>query len=237
MIPSNHHPSWDDFFTKEIYDILRSIEKELTHPFNPEDPSRILRFLQLDLNAVKVIWLGQDVYPAKGAATGRAFEVATIKSWCQPFKQVSLKNIVRLIHKSYNDIIKYQDIYAYNRIKEAIENKEFNILPYKEWFDSLENQGVMFLNTAFTCKVNQANSHQDLWAPFSEKLLTFIGKKRPDMIWFLWGKSAISKKSWIQQGIFYESRHPMMCSEKYPDDFLKNPCFKETMGIIEWLGK
>lgn len=237
MIPNNHHPSWDDFFTKEIYDILKSIECALKHPFNPEDPEKILRFLELDLDVIKVIWLGQDVYPAKGAATGRAFEVATIDTWCQPFKQVSLKNILRLIHKTYNDIINYQDIYAYKRIKKAIENNEFNILPYQAWFDNLEKQGVMFLNTSFTCEVNKANSHQDLWAPFSEKLLSYIGKKRPDMIWFLWGKFAQSKKAWIKQGVFYESRHPMMCSEKYPDDFLKNPCFNETMDIIEWLGK
>ena len=32
------------------------------------------------------------------------------------------------------------------------------------------------------------------------------------------------------------SRHPMLCSSKYDDDFLKSDCFIKTNHIIKWLG-
>ncbi|HBD63006.1 MAG TPA: uracil-DNA glycosylase, partial [Clostridiales bacterium] len=63
-----------------------------------------------------------------------------------------------------------------------------------------------------------------------------ISEKNRDIKWFLWGRQAEEKSQFIKHGKFYISRHPMMCSEKYDDDFLRNNCFKDTMDIINWLG-
>nr|WP_312579490.1 hypothetical protein [Sedimentibacter sp.] len=79
-------------------------------------------------------------------------------------------------------------------------------------------------------------SHIEIWEPFSIKLLEFISNENKNINWFLWGKQAEDKKKYIKNGEFYISRHPMMCSEKYQDDFLKNECFKDTMNVINWLG-
>lgn len=236
FLPATIHPSWHNFLTEDIRQELINIHKQICGDYNPQDKHLVLRFLSLDLESIKVIWLGQDVYPAKGVATGRAFEAGNIESWLVPFKQVSLKNILRLIHKTYNHIEDYDAILSYTDIKTEIKNQNFKILPYKAWFNALEAQGVLLLNTSFTCAVGQANSHKALWANFSRALLLYISAHNDHLSWFLWGKEA-SKYKDLLQGRLYQSRHPMMCSKKYDEDFLKSDCFQATMDEIQWLGQ
>ena len=236
ILPKTIHPSWQDFLTDEIRQEINTIECRIGEECNPSNRQHILRFLTIDLAKVKVIWLGQDVYPMKGVATGRSFEVGTLESWQQPFKQVSMKNIIRLIHKDYNNIQSYQDIKSYEEIKKEIANGEFNLQNPQKWFDALEEQGVLFLNTSFTCEPGKPNSHKDIWAHFSSCVLTYISENNPQISWFLWGNEAIGNKKYVKQGVFYESRHPMMCSVKYENDFLKFDGFRQTMHMINWLG-
>lgn len=228
--------SWQEFLTDEILDELKNIENKIGDNFTPQ-AKNVLRFLKTDLDKSKVIFLGQDPYPQPGVATGRAFEVGGLNSWDTPFRQVSLKNIVRLIHKNYNGITEYKDIKKFSEIVKEIKSCKFDILSPNLLFYSLEQQGVLFLNTYLTCEANESNSHRNIWEEFSIKLFRFISQKRPDIIWFLWGSEAISKQKYIKDGIIYKSRHPMLCAEKFPDDFLKSNCFKETMDKINWLGE
>ncbi|MBD3107044.1 uracil-DNA glycosylase [Bacillus sp. AGMB 02131] len=236
IVPNNVHLSWQGFLTDEIRQELQGIEKQIGENYNPSNSEQILRFLTTDLEKVRVIWLGQDVYPMKGVATGRSFEVGTLENWQQPFKQVSMKNIIRLIHKEYNNIQSYNEIKSYEEIKKEIASGTFQLQTPKKWFDALEEQGVLFLNTSFTCETGKPNSHKEIWAHFSKCVLLYISKVNPDIIWFLWGKEAMGNKPFIEQGVFYESRHPMMCSVKYENDFLKFDGFRKTMNIINWLG-
>lgn len=236
LIPQAIHPSWNAFLTDPIIRMLGEIENKLGMNINPSRPEVILRFMTTDLEQVKVVWLGQDVYPAPGVATGRSFEVGGLSDWNSTFRQVSLKNIVRLIHKTYNEILDYKDVKGFKEIQALIKEGSFSILQPAEWFNSLERQGVLFLNTSFTCEVGKPNSHKEIWEAFSHEALAFISSARPDLIWFLWGKEAIANKSSLQSGILMESRHPMMCSEKYEDDFLKSECFNATKVMINWLG-
>lgn len=235
LLPQNISPSWKGFLTKDILKMLDEIEIKIGKNYTPKK-DKILRFLTTDLNNTSVVLIGQDVYYQKGIATGRSFEVGGLTSWNSKFKQVSLKNIVRLIHKSYNNIEKYEDIKKFSNILEEINSGNFPILAPNKLFDSLEQQGVLFLNSYLTCEIGKANSHRYIWEEFSKQLLTYISTQKPKLHWFLWGNEAISKKQYISNGIFFESRHPMLCSNKYEDDFLKSNCFKDTMNIINWLG-
>ena len=230
------HESWKPFFTDDRLAQLEEIEKKIGLEFTPKK-DKILRFASQDLYSKKVIWLGQDPYFQPDVANGRSFQPDNLQNWAEPFKQVSLKNIVRLVHASYHQYKEYDQIKTYKEIVKEIETGEFPISQPKEWFDHVEAQGVLFLNTSFTCEVNEPNSHKNIWRPFAEELLTFISNEMPHMIWFLWGKEAISNKMFIKNGVFYESRHPMMCSSKYEDDFLKSQCFLKTFDLIDWLGR
>ncbi|MDF2678629.1 MAG: uracil-DNA glycosylase [Bacillota bacterium] len=235
LIPNNYHSSWEKFLTDEIKTELNKIEIKIGLNTNPEHDN-VLRFLKCDLKNIKAAILGQDPYPEKGRATGRAFEVGDLNSWNNKFRQVSLKNIVRLIYKSYNNIEDYNRIKKFSEIQEEIKNKTFKILPPNEIFKSWTNQGVLLLNAYLTVEPGITGSHIKIWESFSVELLNYISTENKNINWFLWGKQAEDKKQYIKYGNFYISRHPMMCSEKYEDDFLKNNCFKETMNIINWLG-
>ena len=235
LIPQDYHNSWDDFLTDGLKKDLQDIESKIGDDFTPPK-DKILRFLKLDLNNAKVVILGQDPYKPENVANGRSFQPDDLNDWGQSFRQISLKNIIRLIHKGYKNIENYSDIYKYSDIVKEIKKGEFNIKPPKEWFDSLENQGVLFLNTSLTCKINISNSHKEIWENFSYEMLEYISSKKPNLVWFLWGKESINNKDFIKSGKIITSRHPMMCAEKYEDDFLKSDCFKSTSDIINWLG-
>ncbi len=201
--------------------------------YTPLSPN-VLKFLKVSLLKVKVIILGQDPYPQKGVATGRAFEVGTLKSWNDKFSNISLKNIVRAIYYTYqNEYLKYSEI------KNLIGVK-FPIKSPNELFAEWENQGVLLLNTSFTCEIGKSNSHEKYWSEFTTLLLNYISKTNQDIIWFLWGNNAKSIVLDISIQRKFESMHPMMCFNKSgrEDDFLygKRNAFSETMNIINWLG-
>lgn len=244
----NIHSSWEEFLTDGIKAELKSIEQQISNEDYTPDRDCVLRFLGLDLNNVKVVILGQDPYKPYGVANGRSFQPADLINWKDPFRQVSLKNIVRLIYKTYNNIEKYTDIPKYSVVAKKIDSGEFDMRQPEEWFDSLEEQGVLFLNASLTCRVGESNSHRDIWENFTSMVISYIARKNTEAKWFLWGKEAQDKVPYIVVGrskaglsprikdCAVLSRHPMMCSEKYEDDFLKSDCFKVTMNKINWLG-
>ncbi|MDF2950094.1 MAG: uracil-DNA glycosylase [Sedimentibacter sp.] len=234
LIPMNVHSSWNKFLSDEIRDELKAIDEKIGRNINPSYEN-VLRFLMTDLNEIKVVILGQDPYPEKGRATGRAFEVGDLISWNQKFRQVSLKNIIRLIYKNYNNIEDYNEILKFSEIQNQIIEGNFNISTPDKIFKAWEKQGVLLLNTYFTVECGITGSHISIWEHFSIKLLQYISEENKNINWFLWGKLAEEKSKYIKYGKFYISRHPMMCSEKYDDDFLRNNCFKDTMNIINWL--
>lgn len=232
---NDYHYSWSEFLNEETIKILRDIESKIGENINPE-PENVLRFLNNDLNNIKVVILGQDPYPEKGRATGRSFEVGDLHNWNDKFRQVSLKNIIRLIHKNYNKIENYNEIRKFSAIQNEINSGDFHLLPPNEIFKSWEKQGVLMLNTYLSVEPGKPGSHIDIWEDFSVSLLRYISSNNKNICWFLWGKQAEEKSQYILSGKKYISRHPMMCSEKYEDDFLKSSCFKDTMNIINWLG-
>lgn len=229
------HSSWSEFLNEETIAKLHEIDRKIGDNINPE-PENVLRFLNNDLKSIKVVILGQDPYPEKGRATGRAFEVGDLHDWNDKFRQVSLKNIIRLIHKNYNNIEAYNEIKKFSTIQEEIKSNKFNILAPDQIFKSWENQGVLMLNTYLSVEAGKPGSHIDIWEDFSISLLKFISSANKSISWFLWGKQAEDKAQYILSGKKYISRHPMMCSGKYEDDFLKSSCFKDTMKLINWLG-
>ena len=228
--------SWNDFLSSELVTLLKNIEKnilESKQKFTPET-DKVLKFLKVPLADVKVIILGQDPYPQDGVATGRAFEVDSLKSWNDKFSNISLKNIIRAIYFAYNN-----EYLKYSEIKDKI-GKTFLLKPPYELFVEWEKQGVLLLNTSFTCEIGKSNSHEKYWNIFTMSLLKYISKANPDVIWFLWGNNAKSIVADINIEKKIESMHPMMCYKKQgrDDDFLfgKINAFKETMSLIDWLG-
>jgi uracil-DNA glycosylase len=229
---TKHHPSWNNFLSEDIIVELSHIEALIDDSNYTPPTEQVLHFLTLDLTKTKVLILGQDPYPQEGAATGRAFEVGTLKDWNQPFRNVSLKNIMRLIHLTYeNEYRSYKEIIALN-------NQNKTIPPPNQLFKDWEEQGVLLLNTAFTCVIGESASHSKLWRAFSLKLLQYIANKHPDIYWILWGNHAQQITSDLPLRKVTKSNHPMMCSQKSEKDFLFGNIntFAATKHLVDWRG-
>jgi len=176
--------------------------------------------------------LGQDPYPQAGVATGRAFEVGTIKSWCDLKENTSLQNILKLI--CYNSL-ELDNIPTIDEVRKNICQSKFNILSPNELFVNWENQGVLLLNTAFTCEIGKPNSHSNYWGRFSQRVVDYIAAKNPDTNWLLWGNNAKNFGSHIAQSQKYESTHPRL-NTKTEDSFFAKNHFSLDLGI-NWIGK
>ncbi len=227
------HPSWRPFFTAEILHLLEDIDQGMTGVCNPE-PSAVLRFAQQPLEEVQVLILGQDTYPALGVATGRAFEVGGLTSWHSPCPQNSLRSIIRRLYADHSGKNPYDS--DMKTVREAITWGEFPVLDPDLLFDSWAEQGVLLLNTALSCQAGKAGSHVSIWKPFAQQLLAFIAIHCPHIHVFLWGSFAQGFASVFSTQTIHMCRHPMLCSVKYEDDFLKFTGFQETSHLIRWMG-
>lgn len=242
-LPAPFHPSWNEFIKSSLDELLK-IERQIVNEGNyTPDFTKVLRFLTLDLFSFKIIILGQDPYPQPGVATGRAFEVGGLYSWHNKFSNISLKNIVRAIYSAYEGkIIKFSEILP--KIEDSLvlfkTDGSFSILPPNKLFKSWEEQGVLLLNTAFTCKTGYPGSHSHIWNSFSRNLLKYIVHKNEKLIWFIWGNHAadVTRDFLIKHK--YVSMHPMMCynNPERGNDFLFGSInqFFETKEIINWKG-
>ena len=223
-------PSYHDFFTnsriEEIENIFLNIEE---HTPNKID---VFKVFQTSIQNKKIVLLGMDPYPQLGVATGRAFEVRK-ESWLDRGVNTSLKNILKLIYKTYVGVIPTID-----DLRKEIKDNKFKILPPNELFESWEAQGVLLLNTALTVKVGEPGSHIKLWKNFTEELLEYLEEKNSNLVFFLWGTKAIKYKKNIKKLKIIEHNHPAICGNlKNPKDFMNGRSFSETKEIINWLGE
>lgn len=241
--------SWKTFFEREdVGKELEKIERFLNGAMYTPRPEQVLRFATLDVQSIQVIVLGRDPYPqqlqnGEFVATGRAFEVNGAKAWGDKVVNPSLKNMVKLLHKTYQD--KKQGV-SIQEVRRDIENDTFRIPPPNKAFAYWESQGVLFLNTAFTCEVGtfeQSGSHVSLWKPFFKLLLAFIANENTEIRYFLWGEARKQGEKLIHYGIneqfLYGSKHPCTNGDSggYHKEgaYLNNPCFHETKDSIQWV--
>lgn len=250
----NIHESWKGFFYQSnIQELLKEIEEAVGKEITPL-PKNVLRFAKTDLKQMKCAVWGRDPYPQridKGlkagelVATGRAFEVNGATSWNDKSINASLRNILKLLHKSYFNLNQSVSI---GEVRKDIESGKFPILPPDQAFDDWESKGALFVNRSFTCNIgnqkNASGSHEKVWTPFFYELLKYMVQENPNMKHFLWGTAKEFAPHLIQLGVkqeqLYMSKHP----SAYVGDeggfvrdanFLNNPCFVETMEEVKWI--
>ena len=206
----------------EIYDSIRG-------GYFPKNKG-VLRFLNTDFNNLKYIIVGMEPYPTsftKGCvdvpeATGRSFEVASLESWQQKFKQSSLRNILKTVYLNYTGEAK-----GLKEIRMEIADKAFPMKQPREWFDSLEKQGVLFLNATLTVEPYRVDSHTKLWSGFMTALISHI-EQNQDVEWFLWGSKA-------QQRVAPYVRHSIQTVHPRVGKFVQQNCFKGK-DKVDWRG-
>ncbi|MFI3190654.1 hypothetical protein BCS42_14925 [Crenothrix sp. D3] len=237
------HNSWDSFFNNPVVTgqngYLAIIEGQIINSYlqNNITPhvNNIFKVFQMDLNECKIVILGQDPYPQRSVATGRAFEVGNITRWEQlrekEHNNPSLRNILKLLHKNYN----YPKTGKPESIGNVIRDISF-ILPPNQLFNHWEQQGVLLLNTAFTCEIDNSNSHSNFWGNFTEEVINFVDTNTQGLTWFLWG-SAKKLCHLIFNGTKYYTEHPRINNDNnfVQGTFYYDNHFSEVPSI-DWYG-
>lgn len=199
LLPNDIHPSWNGLLTDDFKNKLDEIEKRLNalpkhncgYAYFPEK-DKVMRFLSQDLSSIKCIILGMEPYPSwykiqtkiKPVATGRSFEIGNVSSWTERFKQSSLRNIVKAVY--YNETGEKKSI---EEVRQEIQNGSFKISPPHEWFDKLENAGVLFLNATLTVEPMHPDSHANMWNDVMNEIIIYI-QNASKVKWLLFGNKA-----------------------------------------------
>lgn len=187
LLPSSLvHPSWEPFFNEEVAAQLSSIWDRVQGDEITPSKEKALRFLSVNLNGVKVIPLGQDPYFQLNVATGRSFEVGTLRNWDDPRMNASLRNILKAIAAAYTGKVE-----PIARVRAAINEGRLKLPPVQEAWGYWEAQGVLWLNVSFTTRVGVARAHYDEWRGFGTRVLQHIRNVRGnEVLWYLWGNDA-----------------------------------------------
>lgn len=160
--------------TNELYRALTRINKLDKSKLCPTSENIFKAFKACSLKDCKVVFLGQDPYPQEGVATGILFgnSAGTPEDKLSPSLQI---------------------------VKEAAINYEIphNRIEFDNTLESWANQGILMINTAFTCEAYRVGSHFEIWKPFTAKLLHNLSRADGSLIYVLFGNQAQSFKNYI----------------------------------------
>ena len=183
-----------DFFTATRMAQLSGIADQiLKAPFFPR-ADHVLRFAYTNPANLRCIIVGMDPYPSHTLgpdgeiipeATGRSFEVASVTDWGGKYRQASLRNILKAIY-----FMERGHAPTMEQLRAELTEGSFPILPPHDWWDSLERQGVLFLNASLTVIPDRPGSHTQYWDDFMTDLMAYLAAKAPHAVWLLWGNVA-----------------------------------------------
>lgn len=209
--------TWDDFFkqeeSKEYYkNLMKNVNTSYknTVVFPPKD--KIFNaFTLTPLEELKVVILGQDPYHGFGQAQGLAF--STPSNITNP---PSMRNIL----KEINDDL--------GRVSSCADGD------LTLW----AKEGVLLINAILTVEESKAKSHHKLgWEIFTDNLIKFISQNCQDIVFILWGASAIKKEKIIDKLKHHilTGVHPSPLSSYR--GFFGCKHFSKTNEIVKSLGK
>ena len=155
---------------------------------------------------LKVVILGQDPYHQPFQAQGLAFSTpASIKN------PPSMVNIIKEVISDIGDC-------------QCING---DLTPWAK-------QGVLLINTIFTVEDSKPNSHKSIgWDKFTNNILQYISNNNKNIVFILWGASAIKKSKFIDISKHHiiSSVHPSPLSS-YRGFFGSKP-FSKTNKILK----
>lgn len=179
------HSTWQSALG-DCRDLLLLMEVSLageSRPYMPID-QRIMRALEVSMDDVKVLIIGQDPYPARNVAIGLSFAVDL---------QVDSK-----LPRSLQNILK--------EVRDDLGPKVRIGGDLTHWV----SQGVMLLNRHLTTPVGKAGGHENLgWDRFTNRVVEELAKRQGEkLVTILWGKHAAEVEPLLSGTQIIKSAHP-----------------------------
>lgn len=170
---------------KYLTDLSNQLDREY-HDNTCFPPKELIfnAFNTIEIDAIKIVIIGQDPYHGEGEANGLAFSVNDGVA-IPP----SLKNIFIEIQNEYNSVF----------------------LPTSGNLISWAEQGVFLLNATLSVQKDVANSHKYLnWFKFTDMIIKLISEANENVVFMLWGSFAQKKSKFInkEKHLVLISGHP-----------------------------
>lgn len=154
---------------------------ELPTEYYPEYNNILKCFDYFNIDKLKCVLLGQDVYIRPNQAMGLSFSVPHGMK-IPP----SLKNI-------------YKELYHQKLIDKIPDHGDLT---------EIAKQGVLLLNCALTVKPGKSGSHMKIWEEYTNNIIKEIDTRCNGVSFILMGNFAKNKKCLINKNTVYESIHP-----------------------------
>jgi uracil-DNA glycosylase len=225
LLKNTAHHSWLPFFKAsslldKFEEVQPFLEKELDTYGSAlailPRPENVFRAFQMPFSEVKVVVIGQDVYPNirqlktgdekgqyRAEAMGLAFSVP--KGMRIP---PSLRNVYKEVSRTEGTMHETGDLTSWAK------------------------QGVLLLNSALTVRQYAAGSHLKQWAPWTDLLISKLSEAKPELTYLLWGNFAKRKGFGIKNAKkILEAGHPSPLNRRHP--FIGCGHFSEV-SEIDW---
>ena len=208
--------NWQDIIKQEqtqayYTELSNTLEEEYkNYDVYPKKEDIFKAFELCEYKNLKVVILGQDPYHQKNQAQGLAF--STPKSIKNP---PSMANIIKEINSDIGHCV----------------CDDGDLTPWAK-------QGVLLLNTVLTVRDSSPKSHDKiLWQTFSDNIIKHISENFQDIVFILWGASAIKKEKLIdtKKHHILTSVHPSPLSSYR--GFFGCKHFSKTNTLLKSLGK
>lgn len=170
----NFHQSWKELFEKHKDLINELINELITCSNTPIYPPKedIFKVFTMNVEDIKVVFLGQDPYHGKNQANGLSFSVNNnIKI------PPSLANIYKELQNEYPE-----------------KNYEFTHGNLERWF---VDEKIFLLNSALTVIHGKPSIFMKQWMPFTNDVIKFISENNKKCIFLLLGNFAKEKAKYV----------------------------------------
>ena len=203
---------WDillkDQWDKPYYQRLRKelIKEYKNYTVYPDKYDIFNALKKVSYEDAKVIILGQDPYHGPNQAHGYAFSVK---------EGVRIPPSLLNIYKEMHDDIK-------------------TFIPNNGNLEKWAKQGVLLLNTSFTVRAGEANSHQNIgWEILTDRIIKILNDRQKPLVFILWGKNAQSKERFITNPnhLIIKSFHPSPLSARR--GFFGSKPFSKTNNFLK----
>lgn len=201
-----------DEMNKEYYTKLEEfLENEYnTKTVYPEKNNIFSALEHTSYKDTKAVILGQDPYHGPNQSHGLAFSVKP---------GVRIPPSLRNMYKELKD-----DLNCY--------------IPDNGYLEKWAREGVLLLNTSFTVRDGEANSHRKIgWEIFTDKIIKLLNEREDPIVFILWGNNAIKKEEFITNKNHHiiKSYHPSPLSASR--GFFGTKPFSRTNDFLKSIGK
>jgi uracil DNA glycosylase len=191
----------------------------------------VLRCLdRVGFSNVRVVVMGQDPYPRRRQATGRAFEQGSWVAWNAASPQdavpASFRRIVQRLAQFRTNTNGYVASNGWSKLIADLAAGTLALAPPENLFDAWESQGAIFLNKVltYTLPAHVTSHHGVLWRPIVRRIVERIASRPGGRVVFAtWGSqpatlsatitnAAVAAGAWNTRVKIVNSGHPATSS-------------------------